>query len=152
MPFRPGVKCFLFAWIPAWGIGVFAASAFLAALGLSPAIDGCGVRCTFDVADAVSPQAKLAFGVLLGLAMWLARMPRPSSIATLACRDATAGVLATVAVLVLLPESWSRGFGIGLFGTRFALLPTAIYLVSAAIGAVVGTFLERSCRKQLIEP
>ena len=126
------------------------ASASIAALELAPIARGCGLFCAFPVLDAVSPQAKLAFGGMLGALMWLVRRRRPASFAALAIRDAAAGAAAALLALALLPAAWSRGFGAGLFEARFAPLPTAIYVTSAIAGAVLGTLLERSCRRQLI--
>lgn len=135
--------------MPAWAAGIYLASALIAALELAPEARGCGAACTFAVADAVSPQAKLVTGALLGAMMWLARRRRPAGFAAMALRDAIAGMVAVALALALIPAGWSRGFGLGLFEQRFAPLPTLIYLASAAAGAVVGTLLERSCRRRL---
>lgn len=135
--------------MPAWAAGLYIASALIAVLELAPAARGCGAACALMVADAVSPPAKLMVGALLGALMLAARRRQPAGFAAMALRDAIAGMVAVALALALIPAGWSRGFGLGLFEQRFAPLPTLIYLASAAAGAVVGTLLERSCRRRL---
>jgi hypothetical protein len=45
----------------------------------------------------------------------------------------------------MLPESWSRGFGIGLKGMRFDPLPTAIYFLGGFASGVVFSQVEAKC-------
>ena len=135
--------------MPAWAAGLYLASAVIAVLELAPAARGCGAACTLMVTDAVSPPAKLMVGALLGALMLAARRQRPGGFAAMALRDAVAGMVAVALTLALLPDGWSSGFGIGLFEQRVAPLATLIYLASAAAGAVLGTLLERSCRRRL---
>lgn len=133
--------------MPAWGIGVFLPSALIAALELTSSTVGCGLRCTFSVADAIPPLAKLAFGALLGTLMWLARRRRPATTGALMLRDAVAGAVAAAMVAELLPD----GFGIALLDSDTLPMPNLVYLVGAAAGGALGTLLERSCRRQLVE-
>lgn len=147
LPIAPGIKCFLFAWIPAWGAGLTLASVVIAMLELAPLTAGCGVACTFPVLDAIPPQAKLAFGALLGAAMLLARRRRPASFAVLAVRDAVSGAAAAALVGELLPG----GFGVPLAAAPGLATPNFLYLFTAAAGGALGTMLERSCRARLIE-
>lgn len=138
-------RCFLVGWVSAWAITTFLSSAVLAHLRMAPAAGNCGVTCFFDVADEVSPQAKLTYGISLGLMMVAARWRRDSKPVAYAW-DAAAALLAMLLALAILPESWSRGFGVGIFASRFELLPTAIYLGCAVAGVFIGNSLESSCR------
>lgn len=147
LPFAPATKCFLFAWIPAWGAGLTLASLLIASFELAPATRGCGAVCTFPVLDAITPQAKLAFGALLGALMWLARRRRPQAVAPLLLRDAVAGAVAAA----MVAELWPGGFGIDLACATSSPAANATYLVGAALGGALGTLLERSCRARLLE-
>lgn len=129
--------------MPAWGAGLYLASALIAGLELSPAAPGCGLRCTFTVVDAIPPHAKLAFGALLGALMWLARRKRPLTMAALMLRDAVAGAAAAAMVAELLPG----GFGVAFADSAALPVPNALYLVGAAMGGMLGTLLERSCHR-----
>lgn len=133
--------------MPAWGAGIFLASALIAAMELTPSTAGCGLRCTFPVADAIPPAAKLAFGALLGALMWLARRKRPRTIGIAMLRDAAAGAVAASMVAELLPG----GFGIAFLDSVALPVPNVLYLVGAAVGGALGTLLERSCRRQLLD-
>lgn len=129
-------------------MGLYLASALIAALELTSSTAGCGLRCTFAVADAIPSLAKLAFGALLGALMWLARRKRPRIAAAVMLRDAVAGAVAAAMVAELMPE----GFGIAFLDSTTLTVPNLLYLVGAAVGGALGTLLESSCRKQLAEP
>lgn len=133
--------------MPAWGTGLYLASALIAYMELTSATVGCGLRCTFAVADAIPPLAKLAFGALLGALMWLSRRRRPATTAAVMLRDAVAGAVAAAMVAELLPG----GFGIRFLDSLSLPIPNMLYLIGAAAGGALGTLLERSCRRQLIE-
>ena len=97
---------------------------------------------TFEVADEVSPAAKLTYAVLFGALVITARVGgvrRGASIHVLI------GVVSIALVVALLPEYWSRGFGIGLKGVRFAPLPTTIYAIGGVASSVVFSHLEAKC-------
>ena len=115
----------------------------IAALSLSPlASAGNLLLDTFEVADEVSPAAKLTYAVLFGSLVITARVggaPRGASIHVLI------GVISIALVVALLPEYWSRGFGIGLNGERFDPLPTAIYAIGGVASGVVFSQLEAKC-------
>lgn len=147
MPIRPDTKCFLFSWVPAWGAGIFLASGLIAGLELASAVADCGLACTITVADAIPPQAKLAFGALLGALMWLARRKRPQTLAPLMLCDAMAGAAAAAVVLVILPG----GFGIPFLDAADLPPPDVLYPIGAAVGGPLGTLFERSCRRKLVD-
>lgn len=133
--------------MPAWGAGLYLASALIAGLELTSSANGCGLRCTFPMADAIPPIAKLAFGALLGALMWAARRKRPRTTGALMLRDAVAGAVAAAMVAELMPG----GFGIDFLDSTSLPMPNLLYLVGAAVGGMLGTLLERSCRGRLIE-
>src|SRR3990167_385851 len=121
-------KCLFVAWVFGWVTAIYLPSFAITLLSLSPlATSGNVFAATFAVADEVSPAAKLAFAFLFGGSLIAARMTR---VARRWWIDAALGALSILLVVAFLPEYWSRGFGVGLSGTRFELLPTAIYLVS----------------------
>ena len=136
-------KCFFIAWMLAWATAVYLPSVMIAALSLSPlASAGNLLLDTFEVADEVSPAAKLTYAVLFGALMITARVGgarRGASIHVLI------GVISIALVVALLPEYWSRGFGIGLNGVRFDPLPTAIYAIGGVASGVVFSQLEAKC-------
>lgn len=140
-------RCVLAGWVSAWAIAIFLSSAVLAHLRMAPAAGDCGASCFFAVADEVSPQAKLVFGVTLGLLMSLARRVADDRLYPAIASDAAAALAAMIGTLALLPADWSRGFGAGIFASRFALWPTIIYLACAFVAALIGTLIERSCRR-----
>jgi hypothetical protein len=62
------------------------------------------------------------------------------------------GVVSIALVVALLPEYWSRGFGVGLDGTRFAPLPTAIYLIGGLASGAVFLLAEARCMSRSLGP
>ena len=131
------LKKFLMAWLPGWAIVVFVSSAILAWQGLAAEASGTGleamVRGTWPVADLVSPAAKLTIGGALLVGFILIAQGRVSRTVAIFLSIAVA-FIAVLATLALLPETLSRGFGVGLTGQRFdaSLLPA--YLAAAALG------------------
>lgn len=144
---REDGRCFLAGWVSAWAVAIFLSSAVLAHLRMAPAAGDCGMSCFFAVADEVSPQTKLVFGITLGLMMLSAMRLTDDRLLPTVALNAAASLTAMIATLALLPAEWSRGFGIAIFPSRFALWPTIIYLASALVAALVGTLIERSCRR-----
>ena len=141
---RPtSAKCFFVAWMLAWATAVYLPSLTITLLSLSPLPSGGNLLLdTFQVADEVSPAAKLTYAVLFGALVIAARVAGaghgvPTSVVI--------GVISMVLVVALLPEYWSRGFGIGLKGVRFDPLPTAIYLIGGFASGVVFALLEAKC-------
>ena len=143
------LKCLFAAWIFAWVTAIYLPSALIATTGLSPLAEGRGLLAgTFAVADEVSPAAKIGFALLfVGLAFAARRLAAPRAAAAVAL-DMLAGALAILAMLALLPADWSRGFGIGLSGSRFAPVPTAIYLTSALLSGLVFAFSAGRCARR----
>lgn len=139
-------RCFFVAWMLGWATAVFAPSALIAALALSPVVTGQNLFLdAFEVADEVSPAAKLLFGALFAGALIMAqRLGAGRSMMI----NAALGMVSILAVIALLPQAWSRGFGIGLNGIRFDPLPTAIYLGGGLLSGVVFSILEARCRAQ----
>ncbi|MBY0447201.1 MAG: hypothetical protein K2P95_00805 [Hyphomonadaceae bacterium] len=138
-------RCVFVAWILAWATAIYVPSVLIAMLSLSPLATGENLFVdAFQVADEVSPAAKLTFAALLGgilIALRLGGARRRVLV------DAGIGVFSMVLVLAFLPESWSRGFGVGLSGTRFELLPTAIYLGGGFLSSVVFRLSEAACAR-----
>ena len=139
-------RCLFVGWMLGWATAVYAPSALIAALALSPRVTGQNFFLdVFAVADEVSPAAKLLFAALFAGFLIVARMRslgRPMVI------NSTIGMVSIMLVVALLPLDWSRGFGIGLNGIRFDPLLTAIYLSGGLLGGVVFTIVEARCRSR----
>lgn len=137
-------RCFFVGWMLGWATAVYAPSALIVALALSPRVTGQNFFLdVFAVADEVSPAAKLLFGALFAGALIMAqRLGTGRSMMI----NAALGMVSILAVITLLPQDWSRGFGIGLNGIRFDPVPTAIYLGGGLLSGVVFSILEARCR------
>jgi uncharacterized integral membrane protein len=140
-PFRP--RCFFTALVFAWVAAVFVPSALLALFGLAPlARSGNLLLATLDIADEVSPQAKIGFILLFAGSAYAAERLDRRGVAVsvlLACT-------AMLVMIALLPVSLSRGFGVGLAGTRFDPEPLAIYFLGAALAGLIFARSETRCR------
>lgn len=136
-------KCLFAAWVVGWATAVYVPSLSIALLSLSPLATGTNLFLdTFQVADEVSPAAKLAFAVLFGsflVGMRMAGAKRRLLI------DALVGVISVIIVVAFLPEDWSRGFGIGLARVRFDTVLTTIYVIGGFLGGVVFSLSEARC-------
>ena len=136
-------KCFFTAWVLAWATAVYLPSILIALLSLSPLASGGNLFLdTFEVADEVSPAAKLTFGFLFGASLILARVGGAGGKLSV---NVSIGAASIALVVALLPDYWSRGFGVGLTGARFDLLPTAIYLIGGLASGAVFTLTEIKC-------
>lgn len=136
-------KCLFTAWVLAWATAVYLPSFVIALLSLSP-LDASGNLFwdTFQVADEVSPAAKLTYGFLFGAFVMSAR---GGGTRYGLSGNILIGMISIALVVALLPEYWSRGFGIGLNGMRFDPLPTAIYLIGGFTSGVIFTLTEAKC-------
>jgi len=133
-----------------WATAVYLPSLLIALLSLSPLASGGNLLLdTFQVADEVSPAAKLTYAVLFGALVMSARVGGAGRGLPI---NALIGVVSIALVVALLPEYWSRGFGIGLNGVRFDPLPTAIYLIGGLAGGVVFTLAEARCMLRSLAP
>lgn len=74
---------------------------------------------TWEIADEVGPVVKLSIIVLFALLVSIADRLFRHKMWTRYGVNAGLAVLTTVVVPGLLPENYSRGFGIGLTGSRF---------------------------------
>ena len=136
-------KCFFTAWVLAWATAVYLPSLVIALLSLSPLASGGNLFLdTFEVADEVSPAAKLTYAILFGVLVMIARAGGARGGLSI---NILIGVVSMALVVALLPEYWSRGFGIGLNGIRFDPLPTAIYLIGGFASGVVFSLSEARC-------
>lgn len=141
------MRCTGIAWLFAWVTAVFLPSAGVALLGLSGPVRATGsnlLSASWQVADDMAPAAKLLLGGLLLLLLASATRLNARPAVTLLV-NALLGISAMLAVLLLLPADWSRGFGIGLAGTRLdpGLLP--IYLGGAAVAGALFTLARARC-------
>ncbi|WP_080238968.1 hypothetical protein [Spirosoma rigui] len=95
---------------------------------------------TWEIADEVGPVVKLSIIALFALLVSIA--DRLVSHKTWIRYGVSAGlaVLTTVVVLGFLPENYSRGFGIGLTGSRFDHQTLRVYLIGSILGGLVYTY------------
>lgn len=143
-PIEP--RCFFVAWIFSWVTAIYVPSALVALSDLSPLTEGRNlISAIFAVADEVSPAAKIGFAVILAALMVAARKLITPSALLAAVVDMLLALLAMVVMLTILPREWSRGFGIGLSGTRFALDATTIYVVGGLLSGLVFSVSEARC-------
>ena len=143
-PLRP--RCMFIGLIMAWVVAIYVPSFLLPALGLTSLAPGRSLAAAaWAMADEVAPLAKLGYAAFLSTLLLGARRLPLAGIA-LAAADVALACTAMLVVLALLPEDWSRGFGIGLTGTRFATGPTLVYLVGAAFSGFTFSMVEANCR------
>lgn len=146
---RSGVRCALTALLAAWVAMVFGTSLLMAAfgpLGPGPASVQELARAVWKGADDMGPAVKVLMIVLFGVQMLGGKRhdpPRPEHSLALATLLGAFAMLMTVA---LIPESLSRGFGVGLTGKRFDGATLPIYLCAGALGGVVFTLSRARCR------
>lgn len=152
---RTQLRCTLVALLAAWVSMLFGTSAPIAYLGLS---QGAGTQAsgladlpitTWEVGDAVGPIAKL---LLIGVFAALVLPGEQVGIARPELAyvwNAALGIAAVLLTLGLVPESLSRGFGVGLTGRRYdpAVLP--IYVFGGVLGGVAYTFSVARCRSRI---
>ncbi|MGZ8311050.1 MAG: hypothetical protein ACXWUR_03205 [Allosphingosinicella sp.] len=141
------------AWIFGWATAIYLPSALIALAGLSPEAAGKSFLAgIFAVADEVAPAAKIGFAILFAGSVLLAgRLAGVRGRAAVAA-DMLAAVLAMLLVLALLPPPWSRGFGIGLTGARFAPQATMIYLAGALLAGLVFSLSAAKCARRTARP
>ena len=152
-PRSTSLKCFFAAWIFAWVIAIFVPSILIAWAGLSPLAQGRGLPAAIlAVADEAAPAAKIGFAFLMGLFLVLARKAIRTQNAVAVGADILLAVLAMLLMLALLPADWSRGFGIGMTGTRFAPAATLIYLAGAGLAGLAFSLSEAKCLRRTIGP
>ena len=152
-PRSTSLKCFFAAWIFGWVIAIYVPSLLLAATELSPLAQGRGLPAAIlAVADEAAPAAKIGFAVLMGLFLFVARRLIRIQGAAAVAADTMLALLAMLLMLALLPADWSRGFGIGMTGTRFAPAVTLIYLAGAGLAGLVFSLSEARCLRRTIPP
>lgn len=143
---RTTPKCVFAAWIVGWAVAVYLPSALIYLAGLSPLARGrAPLGGIFAVADEVAPFAKIGFGVAFAALTFAARRLAPSRGPVAIAVDLMAACVAMLLVLAVLPQDWSRGFGIGLTGSRFAPAATMIYLAGALAAGLAFSLSEARC-------
>ena len=148
-----GIK--LKALLVAWVVLVFGTSALLVLASplhfkpYSPQVLVNFFRTTWEVADEVGPVVKISLILLFTLLIVTSeKLVEPQRATTYAAR-ALVAVLTTVAVLGALPAAYSRGFGIGLTGTRFDDRTIWVYLLGAVLSGVAYQYSLQKQQSQL---
>ena len=143
---RTAPTCFFAGWIVGWATAIYVPSALIALTNLSPVVQGRTLLSgIFEVADEVAPAAKISFAVIFAVLMFVARRLTISRGFVAIAVDMLLASTAMLLTLAILPPDWSRGFGIGLTGTRFAPDVTAIYMAGALLSGLVFSLSEARC-------
>jgi hypothetical protein len=141
-----------------WVTMIFVSSALIVLSGVPNAMTRAGVgrpgsiAATLRVADEMAPAAKLLFVALFALLLWLGELSRrtvapvPSPRLSMYALNIASGAAAITLTLALVPAAFSRGFGVGLTGSRFDPGLLLLYLVSSALSAVAYTVSLTRCR------
>jgi hypothetical protein len=146
------LRCTLGALLAAWVTMVFGSSTLLAVAGLGGPAHVAGgsqvsiARAVWEVADNVGPAGKiqliLVFAVLtIAVRAW--RSDREMLIQFGV--HAALGAAAMCVTLATIPAGLSRGFGLGLTGTRLDPVTLPYYLLSGVAGGVAYMLAERRC-------
>lgn len=104
---------------------------------------------TWEIADEVGPVVKISIIVVFALLVTAREKFTRHPTTNAYWINALLAVIANVVVLGFLPQAYSRGFGIGLSGTRFDRQTLYIYLVGAVLGGLVYTYFLQKQRTQL---
>ena len=145
-------RCPLTAWITGWVTAVFASSALIALFGATSgidlAVDGISglPAATWRIADDMSPLSKLLFGGVFGGLCWAASRLRYKRGLMRSALFAAAGIAAMLLALLLIPEDFSRGFGIGLTGARLDAAVLPCYLLGGLLAGLIYHLLASRCR------
>ncbi|GAB3790291.1 hypothetical protein GCM10028818_60190 [Spirosoma horti] len=95
---------------------------------------------TWEIADEIGPIVKLSIILIFALLVLIsANLIRGKTRMTYLV-NASLAIIATGLVLGLLPRSYSRGFGIGVTGTRFDSQTLPIYLIGSVLGGLVYSY------------
>ena len=126
------------AWIISWAVTTFASAAILAGRIETNFLDWA--RHWFDIADAIPPLAKIAFGVTLAAGFWITgkfRFTRWLSFITLVVMVVAAFIIATT----VYPFRYYESFSLMSFWPY--------HLIAAVFGACAGYFaLHRARAKE----
>ena len=148
------LRCSGPAWLAGWVTAVFLPSALIAGLGLSEPAAALGdgfqhlPAATWKVADDVGPAAKLLLGSLLALCFLVSERLASTQAASHYAGNVAAGLLAISSTLYLIPAAYSRGFGVGLTGSRFDSTTFPLYLVGGAAAGLVFTYALIRCDRK----
>jgi hypothetical protein len=147
---RSDLRCTLTALLAAWVTMVFGASLLMAAFGPGPGPTGLQklARAGWQGADDMGPAVKLLLIALFALLVLGGRRVEPQRAWQRLAVDAMLGAMAMLFTLALIPESFSRGFGVGLTGARFDSAVLPIYLCAGALGGIVFTLSRARCRSR----
>jgi ribosomal protein L7/L12 len=147
-------RCAFSAWIISWAIAVFLPSAVFAYLGLFTSAAGIEqglsafLAATWQAADDVGPVAKLMVGAWFALLCGVAVLRMPSNFLAQAIALSICGALGMLFALLLIPAAYSRGFGIGLSGSRLDQQTLPIYMLGGLVSGFLLSILYWRCHKK----
>lgn len=151
------LRCWMLALLSGWVTVVFTSSVLIVLRDVPNAMTRAGfgspgwIAASWRVADEMAPSAKLLLVAILAMLLWLSEQWLPARMADAQTwqsflRNIGIGWVSMILTLALVPADLSRGFGVGLSGTRFDPVVLPLYLVSAALGAIVYTVSVGRCR------
>lgn len=97
----------------------------------------------WEIGDAMGPAVKLSLIALFGTLVFTFQKNGTGEPTYLYLKSIVFALVATLLVLAFLPADYSRGFGIGLTGSRFDGQVLAIYLIGSVLGGAVYAFTFR---------
>ena len=95
------------------------------------------LRNIWEIADEMGPAVKLSIVIVLGILVHLFRNTISKSRIYFYLSSIAFAIISVLSVLALLPVNLSRGYGIGLTGTRFDTEMMPVYLIGAILGGIV---------------
>lgn len=137
------LKSLLFSWVAI----VFGTSMLIAAFAPIPIKQYQAqpvlnyLQQCWEIADEMGPVVKLSIIALFSVLIYLFKNYTLRHHNLLAYVTAVVIAISTILiVLAFLPASYSRGYGIGLTGTRFDMAMLPYYLSGALLGGIVFPF------------
>jgi len=98
------------------------------------------LRTIWEIGDEMGLAVKISLIIIFGLLVFAFKgilgMNRMTSYAL----SVIFAIISTTLVLAFLPTDFSRGYGIGLTGTRFDLRMVHIYIMGALLGGITFSY------------
>lgn len=141
------LKCFGTAWVIGWAVAVFLPSALIALSQIHNDLSEL-LPTTWRIADEVGAFVKISIGLVFLALCWSFSKIGLSGTARNLTAYSAAGILAIVTPLLFMPESYSRGYGVGLTGVRLDPHVLVCYLAGAIAAGTALFFSFNRCQTQ----
>lgn len=141
-------RCLLPAWLFGWVTAIFLPGAVLALTYLGVPLSRLP-EAVWRMGDDIGPVAKLMLGALLFIGFLAVDRRGITGQFSHLLASVAGAAIAMLATIALVPPSYSRGFALGLTGTRFDLATLPAYLIGAVLAGVVFSWSIRRCQRRL---